>query len=106
MQVNITARHGELGDQAREKITADVSKLARFMDHITAIDVVVDLETSGNPAIEIQVHVERKREFYVQTQSGELFASLNEAIRKLEHQLKKAKEKKIDSHRGGGESQE
>lgn len=102
MQVNVTARHGEMSDPTREKIVAEVSKLSRFWDRITTIDVVVDLEPAGNPVVEVQIHSQRAREFYVQSQVGELFASLNDAIRKLEQQLKKFKEKKIDSHRGGG----
>lgn len=106
MQVNVTARHGEMSDPTREKIVADVSKLSRFWDRITAIDVVVDLEPAGNPTVEVQVHSQRAREFYVETQSGELFASLNDAVRKLEQQLKKFKEKKIDSHRGGAAAEE
>lgn len=101
MQVNVIARHGEMSDATREKIAEEVSKLSRFWDRITAIDVVVDLETAGDPLVEVQVHSQRAREFYVETQAGELFASLHDAIRKLEQQLKKFKEKKIDSHRGG-----
>ena len=100
MQVNISARHGTVSDQTREKITAKIEKLARFLDRITAIDVTVDLEPRENPGVDVQVHTELKREFVVQSQAGELFISLDDAIHKLEQQIKKYKEKLISAHRG------
>ena len=100
MQINISARHGTISDLTREKITEKVQKLARFLDRITSIDVTVDLEPRENPGVDVQVHTELKREFVVQTQAGELFTSLDDAIHKLEQQIKRYKEKLISTHRG------
>ena len=100
MQINISARHGTISEATREKITKKVEKLERFHDRVTAIDVTVDLEPRENPVLDVQIHTEPKHEFVVKTQAGELFISLDDAIHKLEQQLKKHKEKIISAHRG------
>ncbi|MDO4550621.1 MAG: ribosome-associated translation inhibitor RaiA [Planctomycetia bacterium] len=99
MQVNISARHGNIAEETRAKITEKVSKLSRFLDRITAIDVTVDLEEKETPVVDVQVHTEYRKDFVAQSQPGELFISLDEVNRKLEQQLKKYKEKLISSHR-------
>ncbi|MDO4584805.1 MAG: ribosome-associated translation inhibitor RaiA [Planctomycetia bacterium] len=96
MQISISARHGSISDLTREKIESKVSKLQRFFERIQAIEVTVDLETRENPLVDIQLTTEHRKTFVVQTQSGELFVSLDEGIHKLEQQIKKYKEKLCD----------
>ena len=100
MQINISVRHGAISELTREKIAKKVEKLERFLERITAIDVTVDLNPRENPIVDVQIHTELKHEFVAQTQAGELFISLDDAIHKLEQQLKKYKDKLISSHRG------
>ncbi|HEX3871876.1 MAG TPA: ribosome-associated translation inhibitor RaiA [Pirellulales bacterium] len=99
MQVNISARHGHLSDATRGKITAKVEKLARLFERLSAIDVTVDLEHEQNPSVDIKVSAEHKHDFVATEQSTSLMAALDGVIHKLEHQLRKYKEKVQDHHR-------
>lgn len=96
MQITFSVRRGSLSDSHVEKMQTKVDKLSRFYDRISSADVVIDLEDRNNPALTLLLKVEPKKELVVQAQSGELFASLDEALKKMEQQLKKFKEKLTD----------
>ena len=99
MQVNISARHGHLSDATKEKIAAKVEKLARLFERLTAIEVTVNLEHEENPSVDVRVSAEHKHDFVATEQSTSLMAALDGVIHKLEHQLRKYKEKVQDHHR-------
>lgn len=101
MQVRITARHGQLSDATREKISAKFAKLAR-LDRLTSIEITVDLEHKENPSVDVQVSTDRKHDFVATERSGDLMASIDGVLHKLERQLKKHKEKVQDHHRTPG----
>ena len=96
MQITLSVRRGSITSPNTEKIQAKVEKLARFYDRITSAEVVVDLEDRNNPNLTLLLKVEPKKELVVQSQAGELFASLDEALKKMEQQLKKFKDKLTD----------
>ena len=98
MQVNISARHGHLSAESQEKIKDKVEKLQRFFDRVTAIEVTLDLEHNDAPEVEINVSVEHKDRFVGTETAGSLMAALDGAIRKVEQQLRKHKEK-LKGHR-------
>ena len=105
MQVNISARHGNLGSATQDKIIDKVDKLRRFFDRVTAIVVTVDLEHRDSPSVEIRVSAEHTTDFIAREEAGELFAGLDAAIHKLEQQLRKHKEKIQTGHRQPGRKQ-
>ncbi|MDO4575752.1 MAG: ribosome-associated translation inhibitor RaiA [Planctomycetia bacterium] len=96
MQISISVRHGSITDENREKIEAKIGKLQRFLDRISVVEVTVDLESRENPAVDIRLTTDHKKSFVAQSQIGELFASLDDGIHKLEQQIKKFKEKLYD----------
>jgi len=104
VQVNISARHGHLSAATQEKVIEKVTKLKRFSDRITAIEVTVDLEQRETPEVEARVSVEHSGEF-VARDTAELFAALDRVLHKLEQQLRKHKEKIQDGHRQPGRKQ-
>ena len=97
MQITLSVRRGSISSPNMEKIQAKVEKLARFYDRISSAEVVIDLENRNNPELSLLLKVEPKKELIVQSQAGELFASLDEALKKMEQQLKKFKERLTDS---------
>jgi putative sigma-54 modulation protein len=99
VQINISARHGHLSDATREKITAKVEKLARLFERLSAIDVTVDLEHEQTPEVDVRMSAEHKHDFVAAERSTSLMAALDGVIHKLEHQLRKYKEKVQDHHR-------
>jgi putative sigma-54 modulation protein len=106
VQVNISARHGHLSDATKEKITAKMEKLARLFERLSAIDVTVDLEHEANPSVDVRVSAEHKHDFVATEQSAGLMAAVDSVIHKLEHQLRKYKEKVQDHHRAAAPRQE
>ena len=106
MQVNITARHGHLSPNNQQKISEKVEKLTRYLDRVSAIVVLVDLEYRENHheavKVELQVSAEHADDFVSTETAIDLFAALDGAIHKVEQQIRKHKEKIIDGHRQPG----
>jgi hypothetical protein len=63
VQVNISARHGELSATTQEKISEKVRKLPKFFDRLTAIHVTVDLAHKEKPNVELRVTAEHAEDF-------------------------------------------
>ncbi|MCL2005399.1 MAG: ribosome-associated translation inhibitor RaiA [Planctomycetaceae bacterium] len=93
MQINVSARHGEINDATKERIVQKLDKIKRFFDRLTAIDAVVDFAKPEEPALEVAVNAEKAGVFVASYQSGDLFGSLDQVLAKLEQQIKKHKEK-------------
>lgn len=99
VQISISARHGQISEATRAKIHGKVEKLNRLFERLTQIDVTVDLDHAENPHVDLRVSAEHKHDFVAADQSGDLFASLDGAMHKVEQQLRKYKEKIVDRHR-------
>jgi putative sigma-54 modulation protein len=106
VQVNIAARHGQLSPATQAKITEKAEKLQKYFDRVSAINVTVDLEHRDNHhdaiKVELQVSAERTEDFVAAEVAAELFMALDSAVHKVEQQIKKYKEKRIDGHRQPG----
>jgi putative sigma-54 modulation protein len=102
VDIKISARHGHLAEKTQASISERVEKLRKFHDRVSEIAVTVDLGHAEKPDVEVIVHVEQCPEFVAREQNGELFAALDGCMHKLEQQLKKHKQKMIDSHRVPG----
>ena len=102
MQIKISTRHGHVSEETQAKITAKVEKLTRFFERLTAIEVTVDLKRRDMPAVDLRVSAEHKHDFVASDRSGELMGSIDSVVEKMEHQLRKYKERVQDRHRGPG----
>lgn len=100
MQTQISTRHGQLSEASQQKIAAKVEKLLRIFDRLTSIEVIVDLEDETNPRVDLKVAAEHKHDFVAHDQSESLMGSVDEAVHKVEQQLRKYKEKVQERHRG------
>ena len=101
MQIKISARHGHLSETTQTKISAKLDKMSRVFERLTAIEVTVDLEDRDDPTVDLHVSAEHKHDFVATDKAGDLMASLDGAIHKIEQQLRKYKEK-VQEHRGPG----
>jgi putative sigma-54 modulation protein len=99
VQTQVSTRHGQLSDASQKKIAAKAEKLLRIFDRLTAIEVIVDLKDESNPRVDLKVAAEHKHDFVAHDQSENLMASVDEAIHKVEQQLRKYKEKVQERHR-------
>lgn len=101
MQTNVSMRHGHLSQGTQDRITAKVSKLSRFYDRITAVNVTVDLKREDAPEVEIRVSAELAEDFVARDSAVNVIGAVESAVQKLEKQLRKHKQKMTD-HRNLG----
>ena len=99
MQTNISARHGHLSSSTQERITEKVEKLNRYFDRLTAIQVTVDLEHRENPTVELKVSVEHSEALVATEQAGDVMSALDGALHKIEHQIRRHKDKRTERRR-------
>ncbi len=102
MQLNISTRHGHLGEPTQEKIRAKLEKMPRLFERLTAIEVTIDLEHKESPHIDLRVSAEHKHDFVATETADDLMTALDGAIHKVEQQLRKYKKKVQDHHKGSG----
>ena len=98
MEIKVSARHGQLSDEIQESMKAKVSRLPKFFDRTTGIQVTVDLNNSASPKVEIIVSAEETNDFFASDTGSNVMVALDSTVAKIEQQLKKHKEKLI-SHR-------
>ena len=110
MQVTVSARHGQLSDDAHKQLQEKAEKLLHFFDRLTAIMVTVDFhrEREGKVAVEIIAHAEHKHEFVAVDRDGDVQHAFSLAADRIKQQIKHHKEKLQDhrrdpSHNGGGD---
>ena len=96
MEVKINTKNGELNDAVKETIESKVSKLPRFFERTTAIQVIADLQ--HEPKVEIILSAEGASDFFASDMGTNVIAALDTTIAKMEQQLRKHKEK-ITEHR-------
>jgi putative sigma-54 modulation protein len=101
VQVQISTRHGHLSEASQQKIAAKVEKLTRIFDRLTSADVIVDLEDSSNPKVDLKVAAGHMHNFVAHDQSEELMTSVDTVVHRMEQQLRKHKDKVQERHRGG-----
>ena len=101
MQTTISARHGHLSPGTQEKISEKVETLRKFFDRLTAISVTVDLEHRERAILELRVRAEHHDEFVAVAEADTIFAALDGVIEKMEHQLRRFKER-LKEHRAVG----
>jgi putative sigma-54 modulation protein len=101
VQVNVSARHGQLGSEDQQIIRDKAEKLRRFLDRINAIGVTVDFQQAEGPHVEINVTAEHAPEFVASSSAPTVLAALDLTIQKIEQQLRKYKEKHTD-HKAAG----
>lgn len=99
MQITITARHFELTKAIRDYVENSCLKVKRYFDHIITVHVTLALENSRN-ICEISLHASK---FSLQSEAEEMdmYLSIDNAIDKMENQIKKLKDKVTDHQKRG-----
>ena len=93
VQIKLSSRHGQLSPAAQSKVESKVSRLTRYFDRLTALNVTVDLQNRALPAVEIVASSEHFHELVSHETSAHLWRSVDGAVQKMEQQLRKHKEK-------------
>ena len=98
MEIKVNAKNGDLTDSIKEMMRSKASKLPRFFDRTTGIQVLADLKNNDSPKVEIIVSAEETSDFFASDTGSNVIKALDSAISKVEQQLKKHKEK-LTEHR-------
>ena len=96
MQIKVSTRHGHLSPASQSKVVAKVSRLKRYFDRLTALNVTVDLANPALPAVEIVASAEHFHDMVSHEHAPQFWRSVDGAVQKLEQQLRKHKEKVRD----------
>lgn len=97
MQVNFTARHMELTDPLREHTMGKLEKLQKYMDLIVDADVKMSVEKYRH---KVEVRIKSHKGHVTGTEvSNDMYQSIDRVFDKLEKQLRRRKERRIDQHR-------
>lgn len=97
MQVEISCRHGSVGESVQNYIREKSEKLLTYFERVTQIDVTFDFNGNRVKA-EILVDAEHKHDFVAHHEGEDAQKSFDQALHKVEHQIKKYKEQ-IQDHR-------
>jgi putative sigma-54 modulation protein len=105
LHFTISGKHVTITDSIRAYAEEKTSKLPRYYDGISQVDVVID---STHGANKISVEVIAKGEhgnLFVATEAGDdAYPCIDGAVHKLEQQLRKKKTKeRDDKHMGEGD---
>ena len=99
VEIKVVAKNGELSSAIQETMKQKVTKLPRFFDRTTGIQIVADLQHSTNPKVEVIVSAEETNDFFASDTGSNVIAALDAVISKIEKQLKKHKNKLTDRGR-------
>ncbi len=102
MQINISAKNIELTDALKEYATKKLSKIEHFFQNIQRIDIELDVEkikeddqkqiAKANITVAGQI-------IHASEASESMYASIDLLIDKLDHQIKKHKDKLVHEKR-------
>ena len=99
METRITVKNGKISDEIQNTIKQKVSKLPKFFDRTTGIQVVADMRHTDKPEVELIISAEESNDFVASDAASNVLSAVESAIQKIEVQLKKHNEK-IKGHRG------
>lgn len=97
MEVSISARHGSLSADDQAYIEKKLPKLVHLFERLTSINVTVDFQ-KHEPEVELVVSAEHKNGFVAKERHAVVTAAFDNAIAKMEGQLRKYKGKIQDHH--------
>ncbi len=97
MIIEVSARHGHLEPSQQDHLRHKAEKLQKYFSRLMGIEVAVEhAKHSWN--VEILVSAEHKHDFVAREEAPTLEAAMDACVHKIEHQLRKYKEK-VQDHR-------
>jgi putative sigma-54 modulation protein len=93
MLFTISGRHLEITDAIRSYAEEKTSKLPRYYNSITSVEVVLEGNEGGNQNVEIIARGEHSNVFVAHETGNDVYACIDLAMHKLERQLRRKKEK-------------
>jgi len=101
VQISISVRHGHVSEPTRAMIREKLEKLARLYDRLSAVIATIDLDHRDQPLVDLNASA-KKHEFVAVGEGENLLAAVDEAVDRMEQQLRRYKEKVKNRRRGAG----
>ncbi len=98
-RIDLADRHAAHPDSVKEYAIEKVGRLERFFDGLQSIEVVLDKERDQH-SVEVNVTASHHLHFVGHATNDSVMACIDSVCDKLERQIKKAKERLKDHHRG------
>ncbi len=99
MNLNLTGHHVEITPAMRDYVAAKMVKIKRHFDNVIDVNVTLSVEKLKQNA-EANVHV-RGKNIFVETNSSNMYASIDNLVDKLDRKILKHKGKNV-GHRNYG----
>jgi len=96
MNLNLIGHHVEITPAMRDYVAAKMVKIKRHFDNVIDVNVTLSVEKLKQNA-EANVHV-RGKDIFVETNSSNMYASIDNLVDKLDRKIRKHKGKN-SSHR-------
>lgn len=93
MTVIVTGRHMDVTEPLKAFANEKMSRLTKFLDTVTEIDVIFDAAGKLEIEVEVIVHAEHRSAFVAKVSNADAYAGLDLCYAKLERQLTEHKEK-------------
>ena len=95
MKIRITHKNVEISDEMRELIEDKCDKLERFTQIVGEADIVLKMEKNYRCFAEINIPI-RGTVIHGEAEAGDLLSSFEEALDKVEIQVKKRRDKIVE----------
>lgn len=91
--LTISGKHIEITEGIRDHVESKISKLPRYYNNINRINVIIDDNSGGKSSVEVKASAEHNRVFIATETGDDMYTCIDQAVRKVERQLLKHKEK-------------
>lgn len=98
MQLNITGHHVDLTDSLKDYVSSKLQKLERHIDSISNVQVTLSVLKQRQIA-EATLHISGA-DIHGTAEHEDMYASIDMLVDKLDRQILKHKEKKVDRAHG------
>jgi len=92
----ITGKHIDIPVELKKYAEEKASKLPKFYNLIDNVEVIINGKEGADVAVEVIARGEHKKLFVVKEKTGDVYASIDMAVHRLEQQLRKTKKKERD----------
>ncbi|HBG28069.1 MAG: ribosomal subunit interface protein [Planctomycetes bacterium GWF2_41_51] len=101
MDIQIIGKHVTITDTIRERIEEKVSGLPKFYSSVLEIEVIVESNKDGAlTSVEIIARAKHNHTFVAKTDGADIYACVDDVVKKIERQLVKQKQKERDNKHG------
>lgn len=101
MQLQITGRHMDMTAAIREYTEEKTSKLPRYFDRVSMLEVIAEKRDHIVFEVEMIAHVDHHKHIVAHSRGEDLYGCIDEAVDRMERQLTDHKEK-LRNHKHSG----